>query len=59
MQQWGWLPLDQIYALETRVSTGGAGRSASGVRTERPSQTPDAGNETSEEEPMERREFLR
>ena len=59
MQQWGWLPLDQIYALETRVSTGGAGRSASGVRTERPGQTPADRNEANEEEPMERREFLR
>src|SRR5438094_3553378 len=59
MQQWGWLPLDQDYALETRLSTGGAGRSASGVRPERPGQTPAARNEANEEEPMERREFLR
>src|SRR5713101_7956205 len=31
MRQWGWVPLDQMHALEIRLSRGGVGRWASGV----------------------------
>jgi RNA polymerase sigma-70 factor, ECF subfamily len=54
MRQWAWLPLDQMYTLVARLSPGGAGQRAL-----------DAGNSaapqhgTSQEEAMERREFLR
>jgi RNA polymerase sigma-70 factor, ECF subfamily len=47
MRQWAWLPLDQMYALETRLST----RRAEDRNTPRPGATM--------EETMERREFLR
>jgi RNA polymerase sigma-70 factor (ECF subfamily) len=54
MRQWAWLPLDQMYALEARLSLGGARR-----------RTPEAGKRAAPEdrrtleEAMERREFLR
>jgi RNA polymerase sigma factor (sigma-70 family) len=51
MRQWAWLPLDQMYALETRLH-GAVGRWAFGPVSQRP--TP-----RSKEESMERREFLR
>jgi RNA polymerase sigma factor (sigma-70 family) len=47
MRQWVWLPLDQVYALERRLSRGDAGD----WEARRP--------ETPREEDMERREFLR
>jgi RNA polymerase sigma-70 factor (ECF subfamily) len=47
MRQWSWLPLEQMYALETRLSPGGVGNR----------KTPGQGTPT--EETMERREFLR
>jgi RNA polymerase sigma-70 factor, ECF subfamily len=47
MRRWAWLPLDQIYALETRLARGGAWDR----------ETPRPGETT--EETMERREFLR
>jgi RNA polymerase sigma-70 factor, ECF subfamily len=64
MRQWAWLPLDQMYALETRLGGGGVGGWALGVgtknRTPNPQPpTPDAGSEATKEESMERREFLR
>jgi RNA polymerase sigma-70 factor (ECF subfamily) len=47
MRQWAWLPLDQMYALETRLSMRGAGDGAA------------PGQGATTEETMERREFLR
>src|SRR5207247_1546846 len=64
MREWAWLPLDQMHALETRLTWGGVRGWASGVGTDcrtpeaqRP--TPNAQSEAIEEESMERREFLR
>jgi RNA polymerase sigma-70 factor (ECF subfamily) len=45
--QWAWLPLDQMHALETRLSLEGAGNGRA------------PGPGTTTEETMERREFLR
>jgi RNA polymerase sigma-70 factor, ECF subfamily len=47
MRQWHWLPLDQMHALEARLTRGSAGDRA------------DSGRGASQEEAMERREFLR
>jgi RNA polymerase sigma-70 factor, ECF subfamily len=47
MRQWGWLPLDQMYALATRFT------SARAADQRAPGQT------TTKEDSMERREFLR
>jgi RNA polymerase sigma-70 factor (ECF subfamily) len=69
-RQWAWLPLDQMYALETRLGGGGvgstrcAGTRALGVgadcRTLNPHcSTPNARGEARREETMERRGFLR
>jgi RNA polymerase sigma factor (sigma-70 family) len=54
MRQWAWLPLDQIHALEARLSLGGAGRRAPGPADQ---ETP--GHGARKEDEMERREFLR
>jgi RNA polymerase sigma-70 factor (ECF subfamily) len=64
MRQWAWLPLDQMFALETRLTRGGVRRQALGVGSEGRAPnaqrlTPDAWSEASEEKSMERREFLR
>jgi RNA polymerase sigma-70 factor (ECF subfamily) len=65
MRQWAWLPLDQMHALEMRLAVRGVRSSVFGVRSsdptipntgDRPAKT---GSEASEEESMERREFLR
>jgi RNA polymerase sigma-70 factor (ECF subfamily) len=45
MRQWGWLPLDQMHALEARLGA--------------PTRSVGPGRGTDEEEAMERREFLR
>jgi RNA polymerase sigma-70 factor (ECF subfamily) len=54
MRQWAWLPLDQMYALEARLSMGGTQRRESGAGDR---EAP--GDGASQEEAMERREFLR
>jgi RNA polymerase sigma factor (sigma-70 family) len=54
MRQWAWLPLDQMYALEARFSLGGAGTQAPGA-----GKRAAEGHGASQEEAMERREFLR
>jgi RNA polymerase sigma-70 factor, ECF subfamily len=54
MRQWAWLPLDQIYALQARLSMGGPGGRALGAGDRG---APEYG--ASQEEAMERREFLR
>jgi RNA polymerase sigma-70 factor, ECF subfamily len=54
MRQWAWLPLDQIYALETRLSLGGVGCRATGAEDQAA-----PGHGGTLEEAMERREFLR
>src|SRR2546428_140720 len=64
MRQWNWLPLDQICALETRLSWRGVGRWASGVGISASGPnaqrlTPTTPSIASKEETMERREFLR
>jgi RNA polymerase sigma-70 factor (ECF subfamily) len=56
MRQWTWLPLDQIYALETRL--GGVRCSVFGARPSEPS-IPNTRSEATKEDEMERREFLR
>src|SRR5207244_650191 len=65
MRQWGWLPLDQMHALEMRLGIGGVRCSVFGARsselsipnTER--RTPNTGSDVTKEKAMERREFLR
>jgi RNA polymerase sigma-70 factor, ECF subfamily len=64
VRRWGWLPLEEMDALEARLSMGGVGRWALGVgvstfgpNAQHP--TPNAPSEATEEETMERREFLR
>jgi RNA polymerase sigma-70 factor (ECF subfamily) len=54
MRQWAWLPLDQIHALEARLTPRGAGGRAPG-RTDQEA----LGSTATMEENMERREFLR
>src|SRR5262249_2364463 len=63
-RQWAWLPLDQMHALEARLARGGAGCWVLGVGNEptlakAPDPTPNTGSKATEENPMERREFLR
>src|SRR5436190_1808306 len=48
MREWAWLPLDQMHALETRLSWGGVRRWASGVGTD--CRTPNAQRLTSHAE---------
>jgi RNA polymerase sigma-70 factor, ECF subfamily len=49
MRQWAWLPMNQVYALEARLSARGAGHASTS-----------AGNRAaSKEERMDRREFCR
>jgi RNA polymerase sigma-70 factor, ECF subfamily len=63
MRQWAWLPLDQMHALETRLSLGGVRRSgtraAGGLGVGTGCRTPNTPSEATTEEKMERREFLR
>jgi RNA polymerase sigma-70 factor (ECF subfamily) len=53
-RQWAWLPLDQMHALEARLSLGGGVRRPPGT-----SHGAAPGHEADKEKAMERREFLR
>src|SRR5207253_830796 len=72
MRQWAWLPLDQMFALETRrpfverrelrVESAGKGPSAVDLSTLNPQPLTDRGalgSKATTEDTMERRDFLR